>query len=106
MASSSAWDDAEHPASKVLITSRVADQNPNTIQASRLMLGGRRITAVSQFPGEVIRDNGFEDRGFAIHRRPSRSAGVRSQAFRFQDRPPFVRRRPSSRLSSWLSAIA
>jgi len=41
---------AEDPASEVLITSRVADQNPNTIPASRLMQRWRWITAGSQFP--------------------------------------------------------
>src|SRR5579864_9810259 len=45
MASSGAREPVEDPASKVLITSRVADQNPNTIPASRLMQRWRWITA-------------------------------------------------------------
>ena len=36
---------AEDPASEVLITSRVADQNPNTIPASRLMQRWRWINS-------------------------------------------------------------
>jgi hypothetical protein len=39
---------------RVQIVSRPPDQNPNTIPARRLVQVGRRITAVSQFPGAVF----------------------------------------------------
>lgn len=61
MASSGAREPVEDPASKVLITSRVADQFPNTIPVSRLMQRWRWITAGSQFPRGVIREIALVD---------------------------------------------